>query len=410
MDENNHNSSSIDTYEGGFLKLKIRLFRLVKQIKKEFQLLKTDKVNLFIALALPPLIIWMFASMSSAGASEIIPVKCTVVSYDSELYVNQDNYTITTFWDNFTERYLDAVEKSKYLDLVDFYDASEEKYAMETARDDLRDSKIGIIIEIPVEFSEFLSTGLPGIIECIPDSSEIFYIQEKLNAVEDSIDLFVEDNNLDPQFVRMEYDEYSVPSDYNFRFNYSMIILFSFMIFGISTVLTILVVVQEKPIPRLLLTPAKKHEILLSKYITYLIILALQVFLILSTALLNGLYVAGSLFDIFLALFILGLTGVSLGMFISTVSKTKTEANQLFFAAFIVIVLLSGIFVPIESMPEYLQIVAFILPLSHGKPMINGILSKGKSVFCFDFFALLILSIAFILLSFLVIKRKRYEV
>jgi len=386
---------------------------LAKQIKKEIRLLKTDKINLMIALILPPLIIWLFAAMSSASTSKTIPTKVIVVSYDSNTYVNQNNYSDTTTWDNYTELYLDAVEKSKYLELVEFYDGSEDKYAMETAREEMRNRKIEIIIQVPVEFSEFLSTGLPGIIECILDSSDIAYIQDKLNGIEDSIDIFVEDNNLDPQFVLMEYDEFSVPSNYNFRFNYSMITLFSFMVFGISMVLTILVVVQEKPIPRLLLTPVKKHEILFSKFITYTIVLALQIFLILTTAMLNGLYLRNGLLgavDLFIALFMLGFVGISLGMFISTVSKTKTEANQLFFAAFIVIVLLSGIFVPLESMPEYLQIVAFILPLSHGKPIISRILSKGKSFFGFDFFALVIVSATLILLSFLTIKRKRYEV
>jgi len=390
-------------------KLRNSFTRLLNQIKKEFRLLKSDKINLFIALALPPLIIWLFGSMS-ASASKVIPVKAAVVSYDSNSFVNQDNNTIITMWDNYTDLYLDAVEDSKYLELDKFYDASNDKYAMEKAREDLRDGKIEVIIEIPVEFSEFLTTGLPGIIECIPDTSNVVYIQDKLNAVEDSIEIFVDDNSLDPHFVHMEYDEYSVPSDYNFRFNYSMTTLFPFMVFGITTVLTILVVVQEKPIPRLLLTPVKKYEILLSKFITYTIILALQIFLILTSAILNGLYVAGSVFDLYIALFMVGFTGVTLGIFISTFSKTKTEANQLFFAAFIVIVLLSGMFVPIESMPAYLQAIAYILPLSHGEPMIKGILSKGKPVLGFDFFWLCAICAVLIILSFITIKRKKYEV
>jgi len=401
------NSIGID--ESLISKLKNRISRLISQIKKEFRLLKSDKINLFIALALPPMIIWLFASMSTS-ATKVLPVKIVVISNDANSYFLQDNETIITTWDNYTDMYLDAVEDSKYLELVEFYDGSKDKYAMETAREDMEQGKIECIIVIPVEFSEFLSTGLPGMIECIPDTSNIMYIQDKLNAVENSIEIFVEDNNLDPQMVLMEYDEYSVPSGYNYRFNYSMITLFPFMVFGITTVLTILVVVQEKPIPRLLLTPVKRYEILISKFITYTIILALQIFLILTSAMFNGLYVAGSVVDLYIALFMLGFIGISLGIFISTVSKTKTEANQLFFAAFIVIILLSGMFVPIESMPEYLQAIAFILPLSHGEPMIKGILSKGKSVIGFDFFSLLAVSVVLIFLSFLAIKRKKYEV
>jgi ABC-2 type transport system permease protein len=189
-----------------------------------------------------------------------------------------------------------------------------------------------------------------------------------------------------------------------------MVLMLSFMIFGISTVLTILVVVQEKPIARLLLTPVKRDEIMLSKYITYTAVLCLQVLLVMLSSILNGMYIAGSVIDLYVALFMVGFTGISLGIFISSISKTKTEANQLFFAFFIVIVLLSGIFVPIESMPVYLQAIAYILPLSHGDPMIRGIVTKSKSVFGFHFFALLGLSSALCILSFIIFWRRKYEV
>jgi len=409
--KNNHSNNS-KIHEKIYSRLKRRIFRVLRQVKKEFQLMRTDKINLLIALVVPPLIIWLFGMMSTS-ASKVVPIKIAVVNYDSNSYINQDNYTIITTWDNYSKMYLEAVEKSKYIDLKEYYDASKDIYAMETARDKLRDGKIECIIVIPVEFSEFLTTGLPGIIECVPDTSNAVYIQDRLNAVEDSIDIFVEDNNLDPKYVSMEYQEFSIPSNYNFRFNYNMTMLFSFMVFGISTVLSILVVVQEKPIPRLLLTPAKRYEILTSKFLTYTIVLALQIFLILTSAILNGLYLRNGLLsaiDLYIALFMLGFVGLSMGIFISTVSKTKTEANQLFFAAFIVILLLSGIFVPLGSMPEYLQIIAYILPLSHGEPIIRGILSKGKSVVGFDFFCLLGVSVVCIFLSFVIIKRKRYEV
>ncbi len=409
MANNKTPQHTIDTNQNFISKLRIGFSRLLNQVIKEIRLLKSDKMNLFIALVLPASIVWLFASMSTS-ASKVIPVKVAIVSYDKNSFVNLDNYTTITTWDNYTELYVDAVEKSKYLELEEFYDGSKVHDAMEIAREDLLNGKIEVILQIPVEFSEFLTTGLPGIIEAIPDTSNVVYIQEKLNAIEDSIEIFVEDNNLDPHFIELEVEEYSIPSSYNFRFNYSMATLFPFMIFGISTILTILVVTSEKPIPRLLLTPVKRYEILLSKYITYIIVLALQIFLILTSALLNGLYVRGNLADLYVALFLIGFAGLSLGMFISTVSKTKTEANQLFFAAFIVIVLLSGMFVPIESMPEYLQAIAWLLPLSHGEPILKGILSKGKPVIGFDFFWLLGISAVLIFLSFLTIKRKKYEV
>ncbi len=397
--------------ENFFHNLKESVLRVFRQMKKEFQLLRIDKMNLLIALALPPAIIMLFAVMTTS-ASIIVPVKVSVVSYDSNTFVNPNNYSITTEWDNYTEKYIDAVEESELLELVEFYKASddEDEYAMETAREELRDGNIECIIVIPLEFSEMLDTENPGIIEVIIDSSNVIYIQDRLNAIQDSVDIFVDENDLEPDYVVVEHEEFSVPSNYNLRYNYNMISLLPFIIFGISTVLTILVVVQEKPIPRLLLTPVKKTEILLSKFFVYALVLAFQVFLILTVAISNGLYIAGSIIDLYIALYMIGFAGISLGIFISAVSKTKTEANQLFFAFFIVIILLSGMFVPIDSMPEYLQIIAYMLPLSHGQPIIRGVLSKGKSVIGFDFFWLIGISIFFIALSFLAITKKRYEV
>jgi hypothetical protein len=228
--------------------IKDSILRILRQVKKEISLLKIDKVNLLIALALPPAIIMLFAIMSTS-ASQTVPVRVVVVNYDANTFVNQNNYSETTTWDNYSDSYIDAIEESELLELTEVYTPSDEEdeYAMEEARTQLEEGEIECIIVIPVEFTELLETGYPGIIEVVPDSSNAVYIQDRLNAVQDSINIFVEDNDLDPEYVLVEHEEYSIPSNYNFRYNYNMTLLFSFIIFGISCVLTILVVVQEIP-------------------------------------------------------------------------------------------------------------------------------------------------------------------
>ncbi|MFX1324711.1 MAG: ABC transporter permease [Promethearchaeota archaeon] len=386
-----------------------KISRLLKQIKKEYRLFWTDKFNLLIAIVVPPLVILLLGFMMNAIPDVANPVECVVISYDSNVFIPENNFTESKM-DQYTIPYVTAANKSDKLNLIRFYNASEEIYAMEQARNDLISGKVKVIISIPVDFSEMIVWGYPGLIECIPESSDIAKIQDNLNAVFDSVKIFVDDNNLTPQFEILGFEEFSIPEGYNFRFNYNITLTLSFIVFGVSMVLTILVVVHEKPVARLLLTPVKRSEILLSKYIAYTLVLLLQVTLLIICTLSSGLYLAGNLFDLYLALFVVGLSGLSMGMFISTVSKTKTEANQLFFAVFIVIVLLSGIFIPIEAMPSYFQAIAYVLPLSHGDPMIRGIVTKGKSVFGFDFFSLLALSVVLVLLSFIMFKRRGYEV
>jgi len=405
-----NNSHKRKSFKSSIRRFKESLFRLIKQVKKEFRLLKTDPWNLVIALLLPPGIIMLFSFMNQ-GSGDPAAFPVVVVSNDSNTFINPNNYTETT-WDNYTLPYVESVNKTKSLDLKAFYNTTkeEEKYAMEIARNLLLNGEIRCIIVIPLEFSEMLEFGMPAMIECIPDSSRIAEIQNVLNSVYDSIAMFRQANNLKPQIILEPNEEFSIPPDFNAKLNASLVMILPLMIFGIACVLTILVIVKEKPIARLLLTPVKRAEVLLSKYITYSVVLLIQNLLIITASILGGLYLKGSLFDFFIAVYIIGYTGVSLGLFISSLSKSKTEANQLFFAFFVIIILLSGIFVPLGNMPIYLQFFANILPLSHGSPMVNAILVKGKSVFGFHFLSLLSLSIVLNILTFIIFYKRRYEV
>ncbi|MFX0012427.1 MAG: ABC transporter permease [Candidatus Hermodarchaeota archaeon] len=389
--------------------LKNGLLRLLKQIKKEFRLLWTDKFNMFIALIVPPLVIVALGLTSGNPRATIQPINCVVVSYDSNAFIEENNFTESTL-DDYNLKYVEAVNDSNLLNLVQFFNATEELYAMEMARNLLTAKQIKVIISIPVDFSELIEWGYPGLIDCVTDSSDIQKIQASLNAVYDSIKIFVFQNNLSPQFKIKGYEEFSIPEGYSFSYNYMIVLVLSFMIIGVGMVSTILIVVQEKPVARLLLTPVKRLEILTAKYLTYISILIIQNLSLISTALAFGLYLVGSVIDLFLALFILGFTGLTLGIFISAVSKTKTQANQLFLATFLVLILLSGIFIPIDAMPIYLQVIAYILPLSHGSPLINSIITKGKSVFGFDFFTLLGVSLILVGLSYIIFHRRKYEV
>ncbi|MFX1556583.1 MAG: ABC transporter permease [Promethearchaeota archaeon] len=382
---------------------------MLNQVKKEFRILWTDKFNILLAIVVPPLIIILLGFTMSGSSTQTQAIPCVVVSYDSNTFVNPNNFTESKL-DNYTVPYVNAVNKSSLLKLIKFYNASDEIYAMEEARNALVAGRIKVIISLPVDFTELLEWGLPGLIDCIPDASNIQYIQSNINAVYDSIKIFINDTNLTPQFIIQGFDEFAIPEGYSDRFNSNIVMAFSFMIFGIAFILSILVIVHEKPIARLLLTPIKRSEILIAKYITYTLVLILQVSLLIISALSMGLYLAGTLLDLFLALFIIGFSGLAMGMFISSQSKTKTQANQLFLAFYLIIILLSGIFIPIQNMPNYLQVIAYILPLSHGDPLIRGIIQKGQSILGFHFFWLVGISLVLMILSFLIFKMRKYEV
>ncbi len=382
--------------------------RVFKMMLKEFKLIKTDVPNLLLALVVPPLLIVVFSFMMSFSGEPPV-VNVAIITYDSNAFFDETSTTIDKDA-SFTAPVVDALNSSEGVFLVEFFNATENEYAMDDARMLLNQGQVQAIVIIPVEFSEFLDHGLPGIIDTVVDASDLLKIQVNLNVIQGAIDNFTRVNGLTPWFVDEVVPLYGIPEGYNPDFNMNMGLVLPFVMIGISMVLTILVVVQEKPVPRLLLTPVTKAELLLSKYLTYTALLSVQSVSVLVATLFSGLYIIGQPSDLFGALFMLGFSGVCVGIFISSVSNTKTEANQLFFAFFIVLFLLSGIFIPIDGMPPAIQVIAYSLPLAHGAPIINEITTKGASLATPAFFILVLISAVFIILSFIIFTRKRMEV
>jgi len=124
--------------------LKFNALRIKKQVIKEFRLLWTDKFNLFLAIVIPPLIIIMLGFTMTDEPPETQSIRCILISYDSNTFINQNDFTESKL-DNYTMPYVEAVNKSSMLELVRFYNATEEIYAMEDARNALISGDINII-------------------------------------------------------------------------------------------------------------------------------------------------------------------------------------------------------------------------------------------------------------------------
>jgi len=123
-------------------------------------------------LIVPPLVIVAIGLTSSNSGVTTRPINCVVVSYDSNTFVEENNFTESNL-DEYNLKYVEAVNDSSLLNLVQFFNATEEIYAMETARNYMTAKQIKIIISIPVDFSELITWGYPGLIDCITDSSDI---------------------------------------------------------------------------------------------------------------------------------------------------------------------------------------------------------------------------------------------
>lgn len=117
---------------------------------------------------------------------------------------------------------------------------------------------------------------------------------------------------------------------------------------------------------RLSATPLRRWTLVGSNILMRLLIALVQSVLIISIgALLFGVTIVGSI-ALMVAFIVLGaVTFISIGYVIASFAKTEESANSLTSVVQFPLMFLSGIFFPIDFMPEFLQPVAALLPLTY---------------------------------------------
>ncbi|MDD4728073.1 MAG: ABC transporter permease [Dysgonamonadaceae bacterium] len=160
----------------------------------------------------------------------------------------------------------------------------------------------------------------------------------------------------------------------------ALMVMMVTLICGILPALNIVSEKENGTIQQINVTPVNKYQFILAKLIPYWII----GFIILSIAfvvvgLLYGIWPAGGFLPLYVSslIFIIGISGF--GLIISNYSATLQQAMFLAFFFILIIILLSGLFTPIASMPKWAQIVAHSNPLSYFMEIMRMIYLKGSS-------------------------------
>lgn len=142
-------------------------------------------------------------------------------------------------------------------------------------------------------------------------------------------------------------------------------------------------IVREKELGTLeqvLVTPIQRSELILGKILPF----AIMGFLlfnvgILAAGMIFGIWMKGSLLTLYFLSLVFMLTTLGGGILISTLATTQQQA--MFFSWFITIfgILMSGFFVPIENMPDWIQLMTYLDPLRYFMEIVRGIYLKGAS-------------------------------
>lgn len=174
----------------------------------------------------------------------------------------------------------------------------------------------------------------------------------------------------------------------------------------ISAMMTSISITREKELGTmevLLATPMHPAQIILAKVIPYLLLAFANALIILIVGyVVFKVPVTGSLILLLLECILFIIMALSLGILISTVTKSQQAALMISLMGLMLpTILLSGFIFPIENMPVVLQVVSNIIPARWFIVIIKAIMLKGVGLAFFwkETLILLVFTLAFIGLS-----------
>ena len=148
-----------------------------------------------------------------------------------------------------------------------------------------------------------------------------------------------------------------------------------------SLALTAAAVVREREmgtIEQILVTPIRPIELMIGKIVPYVIIAMLNMLTVIAIGVFwFGVPFQGS-FWLFIGLSSLYvLSGLGLGLLISSVSQNQRQAQQLMMLFMMVSLLLGGFIFPRYTMPAAVRVIGNLFPITYFVPIARGIITKG---------------------------------
>lgn len=167
----------------------------------------------------------------------------------------------------------------------------------------------------------------------------------------------------------LEYDDYMVPG------------ILVVLVTMIGMAMASMNIVREKEIgtlEQLNVTPVTKAQFIAGKLIPFWVIALVDMALGLVVArMVFDVPMEGSLLLVFAATVVYLFAALGIGLWVSTVVETQQQAMFVSFAINMVYLLMSGLFTPIRSMPEWAQWAAQLSPVKHFIVIMRSVLVKG---------------------------------
>ncbi len=238
-----------------------------------------------------------------------------------------------------------------------------------------------VALDIPVGFADALRGNRTAQVQMLFDGTNSNTATVALGYAERIVQAFGADFSAAPVSGGVDLRERAwFNPDLSSR-NYNVPAVVGAIILLVCLLLTSLAVVRERELgtlEQLMVSPLTPGELIAGKTIPFAVIgLAdLSIVTIIAIAWF-GVPFQGSLVPLLVASVLYLLSGLGVGLLISTVSATQQEAFMASFLVFMPAILLSGFMFPVSSMPEVFQWLTYLNPVRHYLIIVRGVFLKG---------------------------------
>ncbi|MGO1921379.1 MAG: ABC transporter permease [Microbacterium sp.] len=192
------------------------------------------------------------------------------------------------------------------------------------------------------------------------------------------------------------------------RFGGAILALFPFIVMFLVTSITTLRERRSGTLERLMTTPLEKPDFILGYALAFGLVALLQAIITVTFAVwVCGLTVDGPLWQLGLVAVVDALLGTALGLLASAFAQTEFQAVQFMPLLVFPQIILGGLFMPRDQMPDVLHAISDWLPLSYAIDAIGAVTAGDED---WDIFAPLLIVLAFavgaLLLASLTLRRR----
>lgn len=329
-------------------------------LEKELKLIFRNTIFVRIIIAMP---IVMMIVLPFAANMEVRNINLVVVNSDRSMRSLQ---------------LIEKVTSSGYFDLVGTVDS------YDIAMNSIEGGTADVILEIPQDFGRDL----------MDRNSDVLIVANAVNAVKGSMGssyLSSIVQNFSQEVAQEVGMAYELPINmvtqhrFNPLLNYRYFMVPALMIMLLTIMcafLSALNIVGEKEsgtIEQMNVTPVSKFSFILGKQILYWMI-GIMVFSVslLIAKVVFGLSPLGSIWLLYLSAIVFIMTMSAFGLLISNGSQTMQQAMFTMFFFILILVLLSGLFTPIQSMPDWAKTLTLFNPLRYMIQIMRGVYLKAS--------------------------------